>query len=124
MSAESKPARFVEYTGDSVVQPPREWLPIGYSPTEFMIVPVKPTEEMRLAGAMERGGYIEQFAAMLQASPSPRSMQPDFRIQLTAWIEANKKAALNSPQCADWSNGVAAGVELALELFDKHCGVS
>ncbi len=115
-------SRFITYTGDTIMQPPREWAPIGYSPTKFRIVPVVPTEEMRLAGAAERGGYLEQFKAMLQASPSAQSMHPDFRLQLVAWVEANKQAAINSPQHADWSNGVAEGVRLALELFDKHCG--
>ena len=113
---------FITYTGDSILQPPREWAPIGYSPTKFMIVLVTPNEEMRLAGAAERGGYLHQFAAMLKASPSAKSMHPDFRLQLSAWIDANKQAAINSPQHADWSNGVAEGVRIALELFDKHCG--
>lgn len=41
-----------------------------------------------------------------------------YRAQLVAQIEANRQAAINSPQCADWSNGVAKGFEMALEYFN------
>lgn len=32
-------------------------------------------------------------------------------------ILANEEAALRSPQCADWSNGVAKGLRIALDLL-------
>lgn len=35
-------------------------------------------------------------------------------MQLVAWVEANKEAAIRSPQCSDWSNGVASGCDMAL----------
>ena len=41
-----------------------------------------------------------------------------FRAQLIAQVEANKQAAINSPQCADWSNGVAQGFQEALIYLD------
>jgi hypothetical protein len=35
-------------------------------------------------------------------------------------IKANKRAAINSPQSAEWSNGVAAGLKVALKYLQNH----
>lgn len=42
----------------------------------------------------------------------------NYRNQLIAQISANEQAAINSPQCADWSSGVAHGFQLSLDYFD------
>lgn len=51
------------------------------------------------------------------SAPTPHV---NYRLQLVAWIKANEQAAQNSPQNAQWSKGVAAGVKLALDLLDKQ----
>lgn len=51
---------------------------------------------------------------------STSTLPINYRLQLVAWIEANEQAAKRSPQSAQWSNGVAAGVKLALDLLDKQ----
>jgi hypothetical protein len=41
------------------------------------------------------------------------------RKMLAENIESNRQAAINSPQNADWSNGVAMGLEIALESLTR-----
>ena len=44
----------------------------------------------------------------------------DMEKMLIENIKSNKQAAINSPQCADWSNGVAAGLEKALKFLQEQ----
>lgn len=41
-----------------------------------------------------------------------------YRRQLIAQVDANRAAAIQSPQCAEWSNGIAQGFQEALDYFD------
>jgi len=41
-------------------------------------------------------------------------------LEMEARREANKKAAVNSPDCATWSNGVAAGLNIAIKILKQN----
>ena len=46
--------------------------------------------------------------------------QCNARASIDANAESNRQAAINSPQCADWSNGVAKGLELAKSFISEN----
>jgi len=59
-------------------------------------------------------GYVpDDFARELE-----REMD-NARYAIIANIKSNRQAAINSPQDATWSNGVAEGLEIALKFLTK-----
>lgn len=91
------------------------------------------SQDVRQSGVSAEGGLEAEYQsgaggdlARLQSGEisfpewSRRQSQhcENYRNQLIAQINANEQAAINSPQCADWSNGVARGFQLSLDYFD------
>jgi len=82
--------------------------------TETPITDAHQSACLRTGGRSSEGGGNAYWLA--------RKFESKINIAKSAMLEnikSNKQAAINAPQCADWSNGVAAGLERALEIINE-----